>query len=109
MASTILKHFSGAVELSNVESLTRSEFDALFPGTEPGDQMAMFFMVGRRGGKLVPVQRSVAYARSPSRHVCGAQCMFATGPSCECSCNGRNHGLGHHGGLTLANLECEEV
>lgn len=23
---------------------------------------------------------------------CGAKCMGATGPSCECSCGGKNHG-----------------
>lgn len=27
---------------------------------------------------------------------CGARCMNATGPSCECSCAGMNHG-GRHG------------
>jgi hypothetical protein len=26
---------------------------------------------------------------------CGSRCMGATGPSCECSCAGANHGAGH--------------
>lgn len=25
-------------------------------------------------------------------HVCNAKCMSSTGPACECSCGGRNHG-----------------
>lgn len=28
-------------------------------------------------------------------HRCDARCMFATGPDCECSCGGANHGIGH--------------
>lgn len=27
-----------------------------------------------------------------SSHVCDARCMCATGPLCECSCGGKNHG-----------------
>jgi hypothetical protein len=26
---------------------------------------------------------------------CGARCIFAKGPNCECSCAGANHGIGH--------------
>lgn len=28
-------------------------------------------------------------------HVCNAKCMSSTGPVCECSCGGKNHGAGH--------------
>lgn len=28
---------------------------------------------------------------------CGAACMGATGPNCDCSCGGRNHGGAHCG------------
>jgi hypothetical protein len=28
---------------------------------------------------------------------CGASCRNATGPSCDCSCGGHNHGMGHAG------------
>lgn len=27
-----------------------------------------------------------------SEHVCGAKCLASKGPSCECSCGGKNHG-----------------
>lgn len=26
---------------------------------------------------------------------CGARCLNAVGPSCDCSCGGKNHGVGH--------------
>jgi hypothetical protein len=29
------------------------------------------------------------------KHVCGAKCMGATGPSCDCQCGGANHGANH--------------
>jgi hypothetical protein len=29
-----------------------------------------------------------------SRHVCGAKCLASKGPTCECSCGGKNHGGG---------------
>jgi len=28
-------------------------------------------------------------------HVCGARCLASTGPNCECSCGGENHGKSH--------------
>lgn len=31
-------------------------------------------------------------AGSVTDHVCGAKCMASTGPNCDCSCGGRNHG-----------------
>ena len=30
-----------------------------------------------------------------SEKVCGAKCLGATGPNCDCSCGGRNHGGAH--------------
>lgn len=30
-----------------------------------------------------------------SDHKCGAKCMGATGPNCDCSCGGANHGRNH--------------
>ena len=28
-------------------------------------------------------------------HECGARCLASTGPNCECSCGGANHGKSH--------------
>jgi len=30
-------------------------------------------------------------------HACNAKCEAATGPNCECSCGGANHGKAHSG------------
>lgn len=55
------------------------------------------------GGALVMRCRLCNGARSAravagkvsDRHVCGPRCMASTGPSCECSCGGRNHGASY--------------
>ena len=30
-----------------------------------------------------------------AKHECGAKCINSKGPTCECSCRGKNHGNGH--------------
>lgn len=30
-----------------------------------------------------------------TNHKCDAKCLYAKGPSCDCSCGGKNHGSGH--------------
>lgn len=30
-----------------------------------------------------------------AKHECNAKCLASTGPSCECSCGGKNHGANH--------------
>jgi len=30
-----------------------------------------------------------------AKKLCGARCMASTGPSCECSCGGKNHGASY--------------
>lgn len=34
-------------------------------------------------------------AKLSSKHECGAKCLTSKGPSCECSCGGKNHGAGY--------------
>lgn len=29
------------------------------------------------------------------KHKCGSRCMASTGPNCECSCGGKNHGANY--------------
>lgn len=36
--------------------------------------------------------RRVVEGTKKSKHECGARCMNATGPSCDCKCKGKNHG-----------------
>ncbi|MEX2739955.1 hypothetical protein AB3480_00650 [Rhizobium mongolense] len=47
-------------------------------------------------GELVPATRMIEFKSNPSKHVCDARCMNATGKimKCECSCGGKNHGKG---------------
>jgi len=30
------------------------------------------------------------------KHVCGAKCLASKGPTCECSCGGKNHGASYN-------------
>lgn len=50
-----------------------------------------------KGTGWVKVDRKVEYKSNPSRHICDARCMNATGKNmiCECSCGGKNHGKGY--------------
>lgn len=53
---------------------------------------------GRDGnGELIAATRVIEFKSNPSKHVCDARCMHATGKvmKCECSCGGKNHGRGH--------------
>lgn len=34
-------------------------------------------------------------ARFSAKHECNAKCLSSKGPSCECSCGGRNHGASY--------------
>lgn len=42
--------------------------------------------------KLVKLQRVIG---SKSERKCGAACLNAVGPNCDCSCEGHNHGAGY--------------
>lgn len=41
------------------------------------------------------VELGLIVGSTSTKHVCGKRCLNATGPSCECSCSGENHGSGH--------------
>jgi hypothetical protein len=47
--------------------------------------------------RVLPVTRRVNYKKNPSKHVCDSRCINAKGRTmnCECSCGGKNHGVGH--------------
>lgn len=44
----------------------------------------------------IKTTRKVEMKSNPSRHVCDDRCINATGRimKCECSCGGKNHGMG---------------
>jgi hypothetical protein len=45
-----------------------------------------------RHGKRVSIEYKRIQGTYNPRIRCGAKCQTATGPTCECSCEGRNHG-----------------
>lgn len=56
-----------------------------WPATSGG-----FAIVCRKCGQ--PRNATAVRGKYSAKHVCGARCMASTGPSCECSCGGKNHG-----------------
>jgi hypothetical protein len=110
MAKTTLKYFNGTTELHRPQPMDNKEFVQLFPGVKgkrwdgfsmmvanPLDFTPVFDRtVGRWTTDLRPVTRVINYKSNPSKHICDARCMNATGRTmqCECSCGGKNHGNG---------------
>ena len=48
--------------------------------------------IDRTTNRRTLVQLAKVFAAFESTHECGARCINATGPSCECACRGKNHG-----------------
>lgn len=103
-----MKHFSGTEQLTGVYTISPKEFEARFPN-ETGRKDGSYFFIGRPldvtitgmsraqvEALYVPVDRAIEYKTNPSKHKCDARCQNATGRimKCECSCGGRNHGIG---------------
>lgn len=91
-----IKYFSGDVQLDGVYGMDNAEFAKTFP-TIKGRRFDSFSrMVGRIKGSntVYPVERAIEYKSNPSKHICDARCINATGRimKCECSCGGKNHG-----------------
>jgi hypothetical protein len=101
-------YFNGETELKNVTDMPNAEFAKRFPGVKGRRSDGYSMWVGRPDhlterfipgegwdrSDLLPVERVVSYKSNPSKHVCDARCMNATGRTmnCECSCGGKNHG-----------------
>lgn len=102
------KYFNGIEQLTGVYPLSPKEFTERFPGAT-AKRDGSYYLIGRPesvdvSGMLraqvnelyVPAERAIEYKKNPSKHKCDARCQNATGRimKCECSCGGRNHGLG---------------
>ena len=76
-----IKHFAGTTELQNVH-----QRDGQLVGFVAKSDL--FFVAGKGWQGYTPVERSIEYKSFPSRHVCDARCINATGRimKCECSC-----------------------
>ena len=84
-----IKHFAGTAELQGVHHR-----DGKLVGYVAKSDL--FFVAGQGWQGYTAVERTVEYKSFPSRHVCDARCVNATGRimKCECSCGGKNHGRG---------------
>lgn len=63
-----------------------------------GDPSAFCFaQVRAMGGCCANFKRSCKFVsgKFSAVHTCGSKCLSSTGPACECSCGGKNHGAGH--------------
>jgi hypothetical protein len=68
-----------------------SVYGLYFVGWKANDQALLDAGLGcPEHGKTV-VYTGGKFSHNP-RKVCNARCMNATGPSCDCSCSGENHG-----------------
>jgi hypothetical protein len=92
-----IKYFNGDRELTRIQGMPNAQFLAM-GGTK---SKANYFDGYQRlcgvsaDGQMLPVERAITYKRFPSRHVCSAKCMGGKiNGVCECSCGGKNHGLG---------------
>lgn len=87
-----MRYFKGDVQLAGV-------FYGGPRGMTPigylSDELAAWKAGGPRATE-VQADRKIEYKSSPSRHVCDARCVNATGRvmKCECACGGKNHGRG---------------
>ena len=93
-----IRHFSGEQQLKSIHSIDNAKFAAMFPGVKgrrsDGYSMLVGYPVTGKGGVL-PVERVIEYKRFASKHQCGTKCLNGkVNGVCECSCEGRNHGLG---------------
>ena len=106
-----VRYFNDDTQLQGLHEIKQAEFDVLFPGSKAIRWSYGYRLVGMPVGVdraydhankrwspegLLPAERCVTYKSRPSRHVCDARCMGATGKTmnCECSCGGKNHGRG---------------
>lgn len=103
-------YFNGETELTGVTSIPNAEFAKRFPGVKGRRDDGYHMLVGNLVGFVAtfdralskwrddyrPVERIIIYKSNPSKHVCDARCVNATGRTmnCECSCGGKNHGRG---------------
>lgn len=85
-------YFAHQMQLQNVTGIGSAEFAAAFPGVV-GLVDGMWSMVGtNKYGTRMPVDRCIQYKAKASRHRCDNRCRDAVGATCECICNGANHG-----------------
>lgn len=94
-----MKYFSGDTELCSLDYMRKEEFAAKFPDVKGFRVDSVDMLVGYAHGNRpdpLPVTRRISYTKRSDAHKCDARCRNAKpdGP-CECSCGGKNHGIGN--------------
>lgn len=89
------KYFCNDMLLTDgVREIANSQFSVLFPNVKGVKFDGYHKLAGYHLGHLLPVTRRVYFNSNGTRHKCSAKCLNAKGHECECSCEGKNHGLG---------------
>lgn len=95
--SITMRFFCGCEQLDKIHAISPAKFEAIGGKRSRANWYDGFHRLAgiAPDGSLRPVERAIAYRRQPSLHVCNAKCMGGkpTG-TCECSCGGKNHGIG---------------
>jgi hypothetical protein len=92
-----IKYFNNDSELKNIHAVPNAQFVALGGIKSSANAYDSFKrLVGvTKDGALVAVERKIDYKKFPSLHTCNAKCLNGKHDgACECSCGGKNHGLG---------------
>jgi len=83
-------HTSG---LTHGQHARRNQDDTAREGDVFTGRMGDLSLACRTCGKAVPAK--MVAGRHSERHICGTKCLASTGPSCTCSCGGKNHGASY--------------
>ncbi len=100
MSKTAARYFFGNVHLTENSITFMRKTEAQASGVIMGERFvrvdSFSVMVGKLpDGTRVAATRVIHYKKRPSLHKCGARCRNGKpGGTCECSCGGRNHGIG---------------
>lgn len=93
-----------SVECVLISTISNEEYAKLFPGVcglrydgyskIVGSKLNDTFYLEIKSDYL-PVTRKIEYKSNPSKHKCNAKCLGGKiNGTCECSCEGKNHGAG---------------
>lgn len=85
-----MRYFNGDRQLAKVGYFDDARRDVLVGFF---DKSELTYVDGHWTG-YTTVERSIKFKSNPSLHECDARCMSAKGFNCECSCGGKNHGIG---------------
>ena len=102
-----IKYFNGTDELIHIQPVPNAQFLAMGGVRGKPNYYDSFKRLAgvTADGRLVPVERAIEYKRFPSLHVCSGKCINGkVNGACECSCGGKNHGVGNVMGRPMSEV-----